>query len=177
MKKLIIAFIAIFTVSAFTANAQNVTFAHVSSAEVLDSIQSYKDLVKEETQINREANKQFEVLQRQIYKMQEDAQAKLDSLTDFEIDMISTDIQKKQMDMQNLEVYTQNQLGVLQERLVKLMDMYRDAVAVVAKKYNITYVLDADSQVLYAGPAGNDITEEVRTEMLRMDAANPVHRL
>lgn len=175
MKKILIAFIALFALST-GAFAQDITFAHVSSAEVLDSVQSYKDLVKEEAQINKEAQKQFEVLQKKLMALQP-TEAGLDTLTDFEISIISGDIQKVQMDMQNLEIYTQNQLNVLQERLIKLMDMYREAVEFVAKKHNITYVLDADSQVLYAGPAGKDITDEVRAKMIEMDNANPVHRL
>ncbi|MBD3636031.1 MAG: OmpH family outer membrane protein [Crocinitomicaceae bacterium] len=177
MKKILIAIIAVFTVGGFSAIAQNnVTFAHVSSAAVLDSIQSYKDLVKEEQQINREAQKQYNVLQKKYMNLQPDGPA-MDTLSDFELSIISGDIQKVQMDMQNLEVYTQNQLQVLQERLVKLMDMYREAVEIVAKKHGITYVFDADTQVLYAGPKGKDLTDEVRVELLRMDSENPVHRL
>lgn len=176
MKKVLIAIIAIFTLGAFSSNAQNVSFAHVSSAEVLDSIQSYKDLVKEEQQINKEAQQQYETLQKKLMKMQP-TDAAMDTLTDFELSVISSDMQKIQMDMQNLEVYTQNQLQTLQQRLVKLMEMYRDAVKVVAEKHGVTYVLDADSQVLYAAPAGKDLTDEVRAELLRMDNANPVHRL
>ena len=52
---------------------------------------------------------------------------------------------------------------------MQLMEMYKDAVAIVAKKEGITYVLDSDSQVLYADPNAKDITKEVRTELLRMD--------
>jgi outer membrane protein len=176
MKKIIIAIIAIFTLGAFNTSAQDVKFAHVSSAIVLDSIQSYKDLVKEEGIINREAQQQYEVLQKKLMELQPD-QVAIDTLTDFEISVISSDIQKVQVDMQNLEAYTSNQLSVLQERLVKLMDMYRDAVETVAKRKGITYVADKDSQLLYADPSGTDLTKEVMLELLKMDTENPVHRL
>lgn len=176
MKKILIAIIAIFTLGAFNSTAQDVTFAHVSSAKVLDSIQSYKDLVKEEQQINKEAQQQYESLQKKLYGMQP-SEVAMDTLSDFELSVISSDMQKIQGDMQNLEMYTQNQLQVLQERLVKLMDMYKKAVKVVAEKHGVMYVLDADSQVLYASPKGKDLTGEVRTELLRMDNENPVHRL
>ena len=177
MKKLIFAIIAVFTLSANISIAQeNHFFAHVNSAMVLDSIQSYRDLVKEEQLINKEAQQQYEVLQKKLYNLQPDEPA-LDTLTDFEISMIQGDMQKIQMDMQNLEAYTQKQLQVLQERLMKLMDMYREAVKIVAEKHGVTYVLDSESQVLYAGPKGKDLTKEVREELTRMDNANPVHRL
>ncbi|UKN03583.1 OmpH family outer membrane protein [Paracrocinitomix mangrovi] len=173
MKKIIIAFIAIFTLGAFTTNAQDLKFAHVRSAEVLDSIQSYKDLVKEEGKINAEAQKQYQNIQKQMERIQMEADTTADR---FQLDMLSSDFQKKQMDMQNLEIYTQNQLQILQERLMKLMEMYRDAVSEIAKKNGITYVFDADQQLLFAGPEGKDITNEVRSKLLEMDNANPVHR-
>lgn len=175
MKNLIIAFIAIFTLSASDSYAQDVTFAHVGSAEVLDSIQSYKELVAREQEINSDAQEMYTSLQRKYMNLQP-SQESLDTLSDMEIQFLSSDLQKIEMDMQSLEQITQQQLSVLQERLVKLMQMYRDAVKIVAERYNITYVFDADTQVLFASPQGKDITDEVRAELLKIDAESPAHR-
>jgi Skp family chaperone for outer membrane proteins len=174
MKKAILAIVTIFTLGAFTATAQNVKIAHVSSAKVLDSIQSYKNIVAEEQKIYADGQEQSAAIQGQIQKMQMDAQAAIDTLTEFEIYIIQGDIEKKQQDLYTLEQLMQNQLQILQQRLVQLMEMYKEAVGVVAKKHDMTYVLDADSQVLYAGTDGKDLTDEVRTELLRMDKENPV---
>lgn len=174
MKKTILILIALFTLGTFTSNAQSPKFAHVSSATVLDSIQSYKNITKEEQKIYTDAQIQSEAIQKQMQKMQQDAIAKGDSLSDFEAYLVQGDIEKKQQDLYNLEQYMQNQLQILNQRLMQLMEMYKKAVGVVAKKHGITYVLDADSQVLYADPAAKDITDEVRTELLRMDKEKPV---
>ena len=174
MKTAIIAIISILTFSAFNTSAQNVKFAHVKSAEVLDSIQSYKNIVAEEQKIYKDGQEQSSAIQKQINKMQEEARAALDTLSDFEIMVIQGDIEKKQNDLYMLQQMMDNQIQILQQRLTQLMDMYREAVAVVAKKHGVVYVLDADSQVLYAGPEGKDITDEVRVELLRMDTENPV---
>lgn len=173
-KTAILAIITLFTFGAFNATAQNVKIAHVKSSEVLDSIQSYKNIVAEEQKIYKDGQEQSQAIQKQIMKMQQDAQAQLDTLTEFEMYMIQGDIEKKQQDLYTLEQLMQNQLQILQQRLVQLMEMYREAVGVVAKKYGYLYVLDADSQVLYASPEGKDITDEVRTELLRMDKESPV---
>ena len=174
MKKGILIIIAVFTLGAFTTSAQNIKIGHVSSAQVLDSTKSYKNIVAEEQKIYSDGQIQSAAIQGEIQKMQTDAQAGLDTLSEFEIYIIQGDIEKKQQDLYNLEQYSQGQLNILQERLVKLMEMYKDAVKVIAEKYELTYVLDSDSQVLYASPKGKDITDEVRTELIKMDTANPV---
>ena len=174
MKKTILILIALFTLGTFTSNAQSPKFAHVSSTTVLDSIQSYKNITKEEQRIYTEAQKQSEAIQNQIAKMEQEYYAMADTIDDFTRNMYATDIQKKQQDLYTLEQYMQSQLQILNQRLMQLMEMYKDAVAVVAKKNSITYVLDADSQVLYADPAAKNITNEVRTELLRMDKEKPV---
>lgn len=173
-KTAILLVITILTFGAFSSSAQTAKIAHVKSTAVLDSIQSYKNIVKEEEKIYKDGQDQSQAIQKQIMKMQQDAQAALDTLTEFEIYMIQGDIEKKQQDLYTLEQLMQNQLQILQQRLVQLMEMYREAVGVVAKKYGFTYVLDADSQVLYASPEGKDITDEVRVELTRMDKENPV---
>jgi outer membrane protein len=173
-KTAILLVITVLTFGAFSSTAQDVKIAHVSSTEVLDSIQSYKNIVAEEQKIYKDGQEQSEAIQKQIMKMQQDAQAALDTLSEFEMYMIQGDIEKKQQDLYTLEQLMQQQLQILQQRLMQLMEMYKEAVGVIAKKYELTYVLDADSQVLYASPKGKDITDEVRVELLRMDKENPV---
>jgi Skp family chaperone for outer membrane proteins len=177
MKKLTLVLVALFTLGAFTSNAQSIKLGHVSSAVVLDSVESYKAIVAEEQQIYKDGQEQSEAIQLQIQDMQIKAQEKAakDSLSDFEAYIIQGDIEKKQQDLYQLEQYSQQQLQILNERLMKLMEMYKEAVGVVAKKYELTYVLDKDSQVLFAAESATDITNEVRTELLKMDNANRVH--
>ena len=106
--------------------------------------------------------------------MEQEYYAIADTVDDFTRNMYATDIQKKQQDLYTLEQYMQSQLQILNQRLMQLMEMYKEAVGVVAKKNSLTYVLDSDSQVLYADPNAKDITNEVRTELLRMDKEKPI---
>jgi outer membrane protein len=177
MKKLTLVIVALFTLGAFTSNAQALKLGHVSSAVVLDSVASYKAIVAEEQQIYKDGQDQSQAIQLQIQEMQIKAQrmAEKDSLSDFEAYMIQGDMEKKQQDLYQLEQFSQQKLQVLNERLMKLMEMYKEAVGVVGKKYELTYVLDKDSQVLYAAEGAKDITEEVRAELLKMDNAKRVH--
>ncbi|MEZ4922643.1 MAG: OmpH family outer membrane protein [Crocinitomicaceae bacterium] len=174
MKTAILAIITIFTLGAFNSNAQTAKIAHVQSSVVLDSIQSYKNIVAEEQKIYKDGQKQSEAIQKQLERMQQEYYAAVDTMSQFEEYLMRGDIEKKQNDLYMLEQVMQNQLNILQQRLVELMKMYKEAVAIVAKRHGLTYVLDADSQVLFASPEGKDLTDEVRTELLRMDKEKPV---
>ena len=175
MKKLIIALIATFTLGAFTSNAQDVTFAHVHSLEVLDSIQSYKELVSKLEEIQRDAQEMYQSLEKKYIDLQPTPE-EIDTLNDLELQILQTDLEKIQYDIQQLDQITQQRQGVLQERMAKLMEMFQDAVKVVAEANNIIYVVDADNQLLYASPKGKDISDQVLKELLKMDNETPAHR-
>lgn len=175
MKKLIITIIATFTLGAFNSNAQDIQFAHVRSLDVLDSIQSYKELVNKLEEIQKDAQDMYASLEKKYYAMQPTPEA-IDTLNDLEIQILKTDMEKIQYDIQQLDMITQQRQQVLQQRMQKLMEMFQEAVKIVAEKNSILYVLDADNQLLYASPKGKDITEQVLIEMLRMDKETPAHR-
>lgn len=174
MKKGILVLIVLVGLGSFTAVAQDVKFAHVYSETVLDSIQSYKNIVASQEQIYVEAEKQSKKLQNDIQRIQREAQAGQDTLTEFDMYLLQSDIEQKQQKLYELEQYAQGKLQRVQELLQELMAMYRKAVKEVADKYGYIYVFDADSQVLYASPKGKDITNEVRTVLIRMDKETPV---
>ena len=174
MRKTVFTLIALFAV--LTTNAQNVKFAHVSSYEVLDSIQSYKDIQAESAKIQNDAQDAYKGIEAEMIKIQAEAEAGIDTLSDFEIQMIQSTLQQKQGFIQQLELNTQKQIQVLEERMFKLTEMYREAVKVVADKEGITYVFDDQSGLVYAGDSGVNLTDKVRSELLKMDNASPVHR-
>ncbi len=66
MKKLTLVLVALFTLGAFTSNAQSIKLGHVSSAVVLDSVESYKAIVAEEQQIYKDGQEQSQAIQLQI---------------------------------------------------------------------------------------------------------------
>lgn len=176
MKNLLIAVITLFTFGAFSSNAQDVTFAHVHSLEVLDSVQSYKELMAKLEEIQKDAQKMYASLETKYNNLMPKDQMAIDTLNELERQILQTDLQKIEMDIQQLEVITQQRQQVLQERMQKLMEMFQKAVGVVAEKNNIIYVVDADQQLLYASPKGKDISNEVLIELLKMDKETPAHR-
>ncbi|MEX1000809.1 MAG: OmpH family outer membrane protein [Crocinitomicaceae bacterium] len=174
MRKVLFTMIALVAIGSFTSIAQTAKFAHVYSEKVLDSIQSYKNIIESQEQIYVEAEKQSKKLQSDIQRIQRDAQAGADTLTEFDMYLLQSEVEEKQQKLYELEQYAQGKLQRVNQLLQQLMDVYRKAVKEVADKYGYTYVFDGDSQVLYASPKGNDITDEVRTVLLRMDKEAPI---
>jgi Skp family chaperone for outer membrane proteins len=176
MKKSIIIFIALLSLGSFGAKAQTATFAHVHSLEVFDTIQSFKDLQKEQMEIQ----KRYADVEKKIYadleKIQREVAMKGDSLSDLEYALFEDDAQNKQAQLQKVQQSTQKSIDVLTQRSYLLEDMYKKAVAAVAKTEGVTYVFDADQQLLFASDKGKDLTNKVMTEFLKMDAEKPIHR-
>jgi Skp family chaperone for outer membrane proteins len=176
MRKIIIAIVAIFTFGAFNANAQTPVFAHVESEIVLDSIQSYKDILKERESIQKHYQTVSETIYKQMQKIESEAAALGDLITQMEYEIAQDDLNNKQNQLAGVEQKAQKDLAVLDQRLMKLMEVYREAVGIVAEKEGITYVLDVQQQLLYAGPKGKNITNQVLVQMIKMDNENPTHR-
>ena len=176
MRKIIIAIVALFTFGAFTSNAQTPVFAHVESEIVLDSIQSYKDILKERESIQKHYQTVSETIYKQMQKIESEAAALGDLITQMEYEIAQDDLNNKQNQLSGVEQKAQKDLAVLDQRLMKLMEVYREAVGVVAEKEGITYVLDVQQQLLYAGPKGKNITNQVLVQMIKMDTEKPTHR-
>lgn len=176
MKKSIIILIALLSLGSFGATAQNATFAHVHSLEVFDTIQSFKDLQKEQMDIQ----KRYADVEKKIYsdldKIQREVAMAGDTLSEIEYALYQDDAQNKQAQLQKVQQSTQQSIDVLTQRSYKLEEMYREAVSKVAEAEGVTYVFDADQQLLFASDKGKDLTNKVMTEFLKMDAASPIHR-
>ncbi|MEO9534070.1 MAG: OmpH family outer membrane protein [Crocinitomicaceae bacterium] len=176
MKKSIIILIALLTLGSFGAVAQTATFAHVHSIEVFDTIQSFKDLQKEQMEIQ----KRYADVEKKIYadleKIQREVEMGGDTLSQIEFALYQDDANNKQLQLQKVQQSTQQSMDILTQRSYKLEEMYRKAVEKVAKAEGVTYVFDADQQVIYASDKGKDLTDKVMQECLKMDAENPVHR-
>lgn len=178
MKKILLLTISLFTFGAFTTIAQDLKFAHVKSDSVFVNVESFNAITAEQMQLEKDYAEMYEIIQKQMIDIQAEAAAKQDSagLSQFEIDMYSSDLEKKQYDLQKLESDTQYSLGILQQRMGELMLLYREAVATVATKMDITYVFDEFQQLMFAGPKSLDITKEVTAEMKRLDDEKKIHR-
>lgn len=180
MKKLIFAFTAIFTLSAFTTIAQESKFAHVNTETVLDSVASYKAIMAEQEDMSDDYQKSTELIQKQIQEIQIEVMSRQDTsdVSDIEMQLYQNDVENKQKQLQLIDQEIQRSFGVLQERMEKIMSLYSDAVAIVAERMDLTYVFykfEEGQQVMYIGPKSADISKEVMIEMLRMDNEKRIH--
>ena len=107
-------------------------------------------------------------MQNEYQKQLEDYMSKKDSMSDIMMQLKEKRLLEQQQMIQKKSEDLQNDLQVLNERAYKpIEDNLKKAIAVVAKKYEITYVFD-ESNLMYIGD-GIDLTKEVKAEMLRME--------
>jgi Skp family chaperone for outer membrane proteins len=167
MKKLIVGLVAVLTLGAFNASAQNGKIAHIDYLAVTDSLPSkikadkeIEAYVKEEQAILKELETQFQ----RDYEIYLNDRENLSKVMQ---GMREESLGQRQQDIQIKTQKLQQDVQTLSGRLYKpIEDNLNKAVEIVAKKHNIAYVLDK-GQTLYAG--GQDLTDEVTAEMLKME--------
>ena len=167
MKKLIVGLVAVLTLGAFNASAQNAKIAHIDYLAVTDSLPSKIKADKEiESYIKEEQAiiKELEVTFQRDYN---EYLAKRESFSETVRAVREEALGQRQQDIQVKTQKLQQDIQTLSNRLYKpIEDNLNIAVETVAKKHNISYVIDK-GQTLYAG--GMDLTAEVTAEMLKLE--------
>ena len=144
--------------------------AHVESQILWDTLPSAKVALKQYAEVEKDAYDEMTAMQIEFeaaYKKYEVAQK----------DMIRTVREyeeKKLMEMQQ-KIETTNQslkehlMNVSSDLNAPLQDRIKRAIDIVAVRKKLAYVIDASSAIYYAG--GDDITNEVIVELLKLDKA------
>lgn len=176
MKKLVITLVAVFALGIFSASAQKM--AHIDYLAVMDTLQTYKKAMEQSESIEATAQETALFLQE---KLQADYQAyelNASTMSEIERELAETNLSTLQAKLQGVEQSYTQQLQVVQERyFVPLEKWLKEAVSIVGEKKGIDYILYYDTQnsIFWVNPnKGVDLTNEVITEMLKLEAANPV---
>lgn len=141
--------------------------AHINTKTVLDTIPSRKKALQEIQEITKQSEAELIELDKQLQKVYNDYMAKKGEHSETVNQYEENRIQKMQQDLQSREQELsnniQNMTAAMNENTYKII---QKAVKTIATKKGFLYVLEENS-VLYAG--GTDITNEVLTELLRVD--------
>lgn len=168
MKKLLVALVAVLTLSA--VNAQ-VKVAHINSNKVLDTLPSRKNAMKELQEFNAAAEKELTALDAELQKAYEKYVKERETLSAVLRQYEEERLQKMQTNIQTREEELQQRLQQRNNELnAPILKTLQQAVDNIATAKKINYVMD-ESQLLYS-KGGIDITAEVMTEALKLDAAN-----
>lgn len=170
MKKILFAFAL--AICAMTSAQAQTKIAHVKSQALLDTMPSRKAAIKEIQAIEasgvRELKEMDSAVQVAYQKFQIESQKGTMSETVKNYEMQR--IQRMQANLEQRQQEIDQQLQIMtQEMNNKILDKVKKAVNVIATKKGYAYVID-ESSTLYSG-GGVDITNEVITELLKLDAA------
>ena len=166
-KKIIAILIVVLTTGAAMAQSN---IAHVNSQTLLDTMPSRVLAIKKYQEFEAAGIKELQEMQvdleQAIAKYQQSVQSGTMSPV---IQKIEEDkLQKKQAALQERDQSLQVELQAYSNELnAPILQRVQDAIKMIAEKKNLDYVIDITA-VMYA--QGDDITDEVVVELLKMDA-------
>ena len=167
MKNII--FLSVMLLLGFQAEAQ-MKIGHINSQVLLDTLQSRKDAMAalkqfeaEGVQELQEMNKAFESAYLRYQQNEKDWSPVIQK-------MEQEKLMKKQQALETRQVELEQQMQIYGQELNKpILDLVQTAVNNIAESKKLSYVLDETVTLYFQG--GIDLTQEVMTELLKLEAA------
>ena len=168
MKKQLTIFLILFISSVGSTVFAQSKIAHVNTKAVLDTIPSRKKGLKEIQEITKQSEAELIELDKQIQKVYTDYMNKNSDQSQTVNQYEENRIRKMQQDLQSREQELNDDLQKMSMALnEKTYSIVKDAVKTIATKKGFQYVIDQET-ALFSG--GTDITNDVITEVLKLDA-------
>lgn len=168
MKQIIHILLVMLGIFAGANSYAQVKIAHVDTQKLLDTLPSRKQAANEIQELNKRGLEELTEMDQQLEKAYNEyigrkatQTAQVNQYDENRLQKMQEAAQKREQEISNL---LQQMTGTMNEKTLKLV---KEAIANVAAKKGLTYVLD-QAATLYAN--GTDITNEVITELLRLDA-------
>ena len=162
-------FLSVMLLMGFQAEAQ-MKIGHINSQVLLDTLQSRKDVMAalkqfeaEGVQELQEMNKAFESAYLRYQQNEKDWSPVIQK-------MEQEKLMKKQQALETRQVELEQQMQIYGQELNKpILDLVQTAVNNIAESKKLSYVLDETVTLYFQG--GIDLTQEVMTELLKLEAA------
>ena len=176
MKNILIALTIIASVNSFAQTK----IGHVNSQQLLDTLESRKQALKELENIKSEGLKVLQRIQdegmKELQEMEKAFQAayvifqqKEKDLSPVLLKMEQEKLGRKQQELESRQQELEKGLQIYNEELNKpILDRITKAIEIVADRKKMSYIID-ESATLYS-KGGIDCTAEVMIELLRLDA-------
>ena len=170
MKKLLFALVLLVGLGN-VANAQS-NLAHVDLQKLWDTIPSSKMAQEKILAAQEELYKELTDLQMAYQKAADDYTKLINSPeppSELRRQAEQREVDNKMQILQRRQQTGQEELQLLQMELEEPMtDRIKKAIAIVAERKKLTYVMDVNAVIYSAG--GEDITNEVAVELLKLEA-------
>ena len=162
-------FLSVMLLMGFQAEAQ-MKIGHINSQVLLDTLQSRKDAMAalkqfeaEGVQELQEMNKAFESAYLRYQQNEKDWSPVIQK-------MEQEKLMKKQQALETRQVELEQQMQIYGQELNKpILDLVQTAVNNIAESKKLSYVLDETVTLYFQG--GIDLTQELMTELLKLEAA------
>jgi Skp family chaperone for outer membrane proteins len=169
MKKLIIIAIAIFGLGLSSVTAQT-KFGHVDYVKVLDSLPTKLTADRDLQNFLTDGQKTIEEMNAVFEADYTRYMTEKDSLSSFLQEMKEKNLMEQQQLIQYKTETLQTDLEVFNKRLYEPLEKNLSlAVETIAKKHKLDYVLEVNSLLYFNKENGFNLTEEVKTELIRLE--------
>ncbi len=161
--------LGLFVVIGFSTLAQT-KIGHVDSQKLLDTLQSRKDAIRKLDSMKTAGVEELKIMDADFQKAYQDYMTNQASKSPAERQIIEGRLMQKQQMLEATQASLEEGLQIVSEELNKpILDRVQKSIDIVADRKKLNYVLDV-SATMYA-KGGIDITSEVITELLLLDAA------
>jgi outer membrane protein len=161
--------LGLFVVIGFSTLAQT-KIGHVDSQKLLDTLQSRKDAIRKLDSMKTAGMEELRIMDADFQKAYQDYMTNQASKSPAERQIIEGRLMQKQQMLEATQASLEEGLQIVSEELNKpILDRVQKSIDIVADRKKLNYVLDVSATMYSKG--GIDITGEVITELLLLDAA------
>lgn len=165
MKKLFVVLVAVLSLSAVNAQSK---VAHVNSQKLLDTLPSRKYAMQQLQDFEAAGVKELQEMEADLQNVYKKYMADQPNLSPVMRQYEEEKLQKKQYAIQQREQELQQQITNLSNELnAPILKRVQKAVEIVSDRKKVNYVIDETVTLYFKG--GMDLTNEVMTELLRLD--------
>lgn len=166
MKKWLLALAVMFSLGMVNAQSK---VAHVNSQKLLDTLPSRKDALKKLKDFESNGVKELQEMEADLNTSYAKYEKDRPNMIQAQIKIEEDKLMKKQQNIQEREQSLNQEMQILSQELNKpILDRVQKAVEIVSDRKKLNYVIDESVTLYFKG--GMDITAEVLTELLRLDA-------
>lgn len=166
MKKWLLALAVMFSLGMVNAQSK---VAHVNSQRLLDTLPSRKDAMKKLKEFESNGVKELQEMEADLNASYAKYEKDRPNMIQAQIKIEEDKLMKKQQNIQEREQSLNQEMQILSQELNKpILDRVQKAVEIVSDRKKLNYVIDESATLYFKG--GMDITAEVLTELLKLDA-------
>ncbi|MBM3418299.1 MAG: OmpH family outer membrane protein [Bacteroidetes bacterium] len=153
---------------ALSVNAQQ-RIGHVNSAQLLDTLTSYKEAGKKLDQKKSEEIAKFQTLEKAFQAEYNKLMEEAPEMPKLMLEQEQQKLMLKQQELENFEPEMTRKLQMYQKQYMEpILERTQKAIAIVAERKKLNYIFDETVSLYFKG--GIDCTAEVMTELLKLDA-------